>query len=55
MIKDDKLGLVVAESEMEKRWIEIKKGCEKQIEELEKMLWFQREILNLARVNLHES
>lgn len=53
MITDEELGLVVAENEIEKRWIEIKEQAEKDIENLEKMIWFQRQILSLARENLN--
>ncbi len=52
MIENKELGLIVAKDEMEKRWIEIKTSCEREIPNLEKMLWFQRELLALAQSHL---
>lgn len=52
MLEDKELGIVIAESEEEKNWIEIKDNAKKDIANLEKMLWFQREMLKLAESKL---
>lgn len=48
MIKEDSLGLVVAENDEEKFWIEIKESTEKDIKNLEKMLKFNKGIIAMC-------
>jgi hypothetical protein len=52
MYENKELGLVVAENEEEVFWTEIKSNTEEDIKKLEKLLKFQREILNLAKSHL---
>lgn len=48
MIKDEDLGLVVAEDEDEEFWINIKDNTEKTIKDLKKQLKFSEAVLSLA-------
>lgn len=52
MIVNEDLGLVVAEDEDEKFWLEIKENTEKDIKNLKKMMKFQESILSMSEANL---
>jgi hypothetical protein len=52
MIKDDKIGLVVAETPEEEAWIETKETAEKQVKELTKALEVNKAMLELAKGKL---
>ena len=55
MIENKELGLVIAEDEEEKFWIEIRDNMIKDITNLEKMLKFNKSILEMANTHIHEN
>lgn len=56
MIEDKELGLKVAENENERYWEEIRQTTEKDIANLEKLLKFQRAVLEMVEGKLeHEN
>ena len=51
---NDELGLVVAENEDEKFYMDIEKDCKTNIANIEKQLRFNREIMEMAQRKLAE-
>lgn len=46
--ENKELGLIVADNEDEQMWLDVRKETEQDIKRLEKMLKFQRSVLELA-------
>lgn len=54
MIKDEKIGLEISESDEETDLSRVIEDCEKAISDVEKMGWFQTLVLNAAKKRLKE-
>jgi hypothetical protein len=52
MIENKEIGLKIAETEEEQFWVEIKTNTEEDIKRLEKLLKFQKAILEMSETNL---
>jgi hypothetical protein len=52
MIEDESLGLKIAENETEKFWTEVKENTQKDLERMEKVLTFNKAILEMCEIKL---
>lgn len=53
MIENNEMGLKIAETEDEKFWFEIKQNTESDIKNIEKMLKFQKSVLEMCNSHLN--
>jgi hypothetical protein len=51
-VKDESLGIEIAEDKEEKAWLEIKESSEKDIVQLKKLLMFQEAVVEMAKEKL---